>query len=126
VLPQPDGQAGAATIAATDTRIELHGDVTARPNQVFAALCDPQGHVAIDSSGMLQGASGEPVTAAGDSCTVLSETVLKATLGTSTAPSDSGAARGQFWWPMTPPMARKKRVRSSTTPVIGTPWLRWK
>ena len=33
-------------------------------------LCDPQGHVAIDSSGMLMDASGEPVTAAGDSFVV--------------------------------------------------------
>jgi hypothetical protein len=51
-------------------RIEVHRDVTARPDQVFAVLCDPQGHVAIDSSGMLQGASGDPVEAVGDSFTV--------------------------------------------------------
>jgi hypothetical protein len=33
-------------------------------------LCDPQGHVAIDSSGMLMDATGEPVTAVGDSFVV--------------------------------------------------------
>jgi hypothetical protein len=37
---------------------------------IFAVLCDPQGHVAIDSSGMLQDAEGEPVTAPGDSFVV--------------------------------------------------------
>ncbi len=53
-----------------DTRIEVSRDVAATPEQVFAVLCDPQGHVAIDSSGMLQGATGEPVTAVGDSFAV--------------------------------------------------------
>ncbi|MDT5349886.1 MAG: hypothetical protein QOH91_3173 [Mycobacterium sp.] len=33
-------------------------------------LSDPQGHVAIDSSGMLQDAEGDPVTAVGDSFVV--------------------------------------------------------
>jgi hypothetical protein len=33
-------------------------------------LCDPQGHVAIDSSGMLMDATGDPVSAAGDSFVV--------------------------------------------------------
>ena len=33
-------------------------------------LCDPQGHVAIDSTGMLMDATGEPVTAAGDTFVV--------------------------------------------------------
>lgn len=40
------------------------------PGQVFAVLCDPQGHVAIDASGMLQSADGDPVTAPGDSFVV--------------------------------------------------------
>ena len=53
-----------------DTRIEVSRDVAATPEQVFAVLCDPQGHVAIDSSGMLQAATGEPVTAVGDSFAV--------------------------------------------------------
>ncbi len=33
---------------------------------MFAVLSDPRGHVTIDSSGMLQSAEGEPVTAVGD------------------------------------------------------------
>lgn len=33
---------------------------------IFAVLCDPQGHVAIDASGMLQGAEGESVRSTGD------------------------------------------------------------
>lgn len=52
------------------TRIETSRLISAPAGEVFAVLCDPQGHVAIDSSGMLQGASGEPVTAAGDTFVV--------------------------------------------------------
>ena len=33
---------------------------------IFAVLTSPQGHVTIDSSGMLQSADGEPVRAVGD------------------------------------------------------------
>lgn len=47
-------------------RIEVQRTIAAPPSAVFAVLCDPQGHVAIDSSGMLQGASGDPVGAVGD------------------------------------------------------------
>jgi hypothetical protein len=47
-------------------RIEVHRVIPAPPAEVFAVLCDPQGHVAIDATGMLQGADGAPVTAAGD------------------------------------------------------------
>jgi len=54
----------------TDTRIEAERLIAAPPADVFALLCDPQGHVAIDSSGMLQSGEGEPVTAAGDSFVV--------------------------------------------------------
>jgi len=53
-----------------DARIEVSRDVAATPDQVFSVLRDPQGHVAIDASGMLQGATGEPVSAAGDSFVV--------------------------------------------------------
>ncbi len=52
---------------ARDERIEVTRPFTAASSAVFAVLCDPQGHVAIDASGMLQGAEGDPVTAAGDS-----------------------------------------------------------
>jgi len=37
---------------------------------IFAVLCDPQGHVAIDSSGMLMAATGAPVSAVGDAFVV--------------------------------------------------------
>jgi hypothetical protein len=49
------------------TRIEAQRTIAAPATEIFALLCDPQGHVAIDSSGMLQDAEGEPVTAAGES-----------------------------------------------------------
>lgn len=47
-------------------RFEVSRPIAATPAAVFAVLCDPQGHVRIDSSGMLQSAQGAPVTAAGD------------------------------------------------------------
>ena len=51
-------------------RIETQRTIAASPSDVFAVLCDPQGHVAIDSSGMLQDADGDPVAAVGDSFVV--------------------------------------------------------
>jgi uncharacterized protein YndB with AHSA1/START domain len=51
-------------------RIEIQRTIAAPAADIFAVLCDPQGHVAIDSSGMLQDADGDPVTAAGDSFVV--------------------------------------------------------
>ena len=51
-------------------RIEVTRTIEAEPSAVFRVLCDPQGHVAIDSSGMLQSADGEPVSAVGDSFVV--------------------------------------------------------
>jgi hypothetical protein len=51
----------------TPTRIETQRTIDAPAAEIFALLCDPHGHVAIDSSGMLQDAEGERVTAAGDS-----------------------------------------------------------
>ena len=51
-------------------RIEVQRTIPAPAADVFAVLCDPQGHVAIDSSGMLQSADGGVVTAAGDSFVV--------------------------------------------------------
>lgn len=47
-------------------RIEVQRTIAAPASDVFTVLCDPQGHVAIDASGMLQSADGDPVTAAGD------------------------------------------------------------
>jgi hypothetical protein len=54
----------------TTERIEVERTIPAAPGAIFAILCDPQGHVAIDSSGMLQDAEGEPVSAVGDSFVV--------------------------------------------------------
>jgi len=51
-------------------RIEIQRTIAAPAADIFAVLCDPQGHVAIDTSGMLQDADGEPVTGVGDSFVV--------------------------------------------------------
>jgi hypothetical protein len=51
-------------------RIEVRRTIPATAAEIFAVLRDPQGHVAIDSSGMLQDAEGEPVSAVGDSFVV--------------------------------------------------------
>lgn len=51
-------------------RIEVQRAISAPASDVFAVLCDPQGHVAVDSSGMLQSADGEIVAAVGDSFVV--------------------------------------------------------
>lgn len=47
-------------------RIEVTRTIAAPPAAIFAVLTDPQGHVAIDASGMLMDAEGAPVTAVGD------------------------------------------------------------
>jgi hypothetical protein len=54
----------------TEERLEVQRTVAADPAAIFRLLCDPQGHVTIDSSGMLMDASGEPVSAVGDSFVV--------------------------------------------------------
>jgi hypothetical protein len=51
-------------------RMEVQRTIAAEPAEIFKVLSDPQGHVAIDSSGMLMSAEGDPVTAAGDSFVV--------------------------------------------------------
>jgi hypothetical protein len=48
------------------TRMEVQRTIPADPAAIFRVLCDPQGHVAIDSSGMLQDATGTPAMAVGD------------------------------------------------------------
>ncbi|MDQ1705497.1 MAG: hypothetical protein QOF18_1863 [Frankiaceae bacterium] len=50
----------------TTERFEVQREIAASPAKVFAVLRDPNGHVAIDSSGMLQSAEGELVDAVGD------------------------------------------------------------
>jgi hypothetical protein len=54
----------------TEHRVEVARDVAAPPQRIFALLCEPMGHVAIDASGMLQSAEGDPVRAAGDTFVV--------------------------------------------------------
>jgi hypothetical protein len=44
--------------------------VPASASEIFAVLKDPQGHVAIDASGMLMGATGDIVTGVGDTFVV--------------------------------------------------------
>jgi hypothetical protein len=56
--------------ARMTARIEVKRKIAAEPATIFAILCDPQGHVAIDSSGMLMSASGSPVSAVGDTFVV--------------------------------------------------------
>ena len=51
-------------------RIEVQRTIAAPAADIFAVLCDPQGHVAIDASGMLQDADGDPAGAVGDSFVV--------------------------------------------------------
>jgi hypothetical protein len=51
-------------------RIEVQRTIAADPAAIFRLLCDPKGHVVIDSSGMLMDASGKAVTGIGDSLVV--------------------------------------------------------
>jgi hypothetical protein len=54
----------------TTERLEVQRTIGSDPASIFRVLSDPHGHVAIDSSGMLMDASGEPVAAVGDSFVV--------------------------------------------------------
>src|SRR5262245_2922769 len=54
----------------TRERMEVQRTIAAEPSAIFRVLCDPHGHVAIDSSGMLMDANGEPASAVGDSFTI--------------------------------------------------------
>jgi hypothetical protein len=45
---------------------EVQRTIPADAATIFRTLCDPRGHVAIDASGMLQSATGEPARAVGD------------------------------------------------------------
>jgi hypothetical protein len=54
----------------TIERFEVQRTIPAEPAVIFAVLCDPEGHVSIDSSGMLMSATGEPVKAVGDTFVV--------------------------------------------------------
>jgi hypothetical protein len=54
----------------TDDRLEVQRLIPAEPSATFRVLGDPQGHVTIDSSGMLMDATGDPVKGVGDSFVV--------------------------------------------------------
>lgn len=54
----------------TEERIEVGRTIPAEASKIFKILCDPEGHVSIDSSGMLMSATGDPVKAVGDSFVV--------------------------------------------------------
>jgi hypothetical protein len=47
-------------------RFEVQRPIAADAATIFGVLCDPMGHVAIDSSGMLMDATGDPATAVDD------------------------------------------------------------
>jgi hypothetical protein len=51
-------------------RLEVQRAIAAEPRAIFQILTDPNGHVAIDSSGMLMAASGSAVRALDDSFVV--------------------------------------------------------
>lgn len=55
-----------AEFYATPTRVEIERFIPFSAPEIFAVLTDPEGHVDIDSTGMLQSASGDPVSAVGD------------------------------------------------------------
>jgi hypothetical protein len=56
--------------AMSSERIEVQRIIPTDPATIFAVVSDPQGHVAIDSSGMLMAATGEPAKAVGDTFVV--------------------------------------------------------
>ena len=47
-------------------RFEVQRTIPADAGEIFRIVSSPEGHVAIDASGMLQGATGEPAHAVGD------------------------------------------------------------
>ncbi len=57
---------GAAESGDKTERMEVQRKIRAEPARIFSVLRDPQGHVTIDSSGMLMDATGEPAEKVGD------------------------------------------------------------
>lgn len=51
-------------------RMEVQRAIAADPAAIFAVVTSPEGHVAIDASGMLMSATGEPAKAVGDTFVV--------------------------------------------------------
>jgi hypothetical protein len=54
----------------SEDRIEGQRTIRAKAADIFRVLSDPNGHVTIDSSGMLMSAEGGPVTGVGDTFTI--------------------------------------------------------
>ncbi|MGB3411850.1 MAG: hypothetical protein WBA45_11700 [Microthrixaceae bacterium] len=54
----------------SEDRIEVQRTIPFAPGEIFRVLSDPEGHVSIDSSGMLMSSTGDPVSAVGDSFVV--------------------------------------------------------
>ncbi len=53
-------------MAEPTTRLEVERKIAADPAAIFDVLRSPDGHVAIDATGMLMSADGEPAGAVGD------------------------------------------------------------
>lgn len=54
----------------SEKRIEVQRAIAAEPSAIFDLLRSPDGHVAVDASGMLMWAEGEAATAVGDRFTM--------------------------------------------------------
>jgi len=54
----------------TSERIEVQRPIAADAATIFEILRDPKGHVAVDASGMLMAATGDPATAVDDTFVV--------------------------------------------------------
>lgn len=50
----------------SEQRIEVQRTIPVPANVIFSLLCDPDGHVQIDASGMLMSSEGAPVIQVGD------------------------------------------------------------
>ena len=50
----------------TDQRIEVQRTIPVAASEIFTLLCDPNGHVQIDATGMLMSAEGDVVTQVDD------------------------------------------------------------
>jgi hypothetical protein len=84
---------GPDTICFMTERIEVQRTIPAPAADIFSVLCDPQGHVAIDASGMLQAADGDPVQAVGDnSCTWTARRSTTIRWASTTSPSPSASS----------------------------------
>jgi hypothetical protein len=50
----------------SEQRIEVQRTIPAPASVIFSLVCDPDGHVQIDATGMLMSSEGAPVTQVGD------------------------------------------------------------